>query len=310
MPRRGPGWDEEEEMWLLDAIEEFTPINPAEWEQVKTTHDVRFSGKRRNVKSIIRKFTELARTAEPTGDPNIPPAVRRAKEIREMITEKTDGTTGSPDPAEQLAEDEDDDEEENGAQVLNTSGEINLDDDSSEVANFFNPPVPPLPGTNINAAAAATTGAVTATVAVAAGNRRNLFPATSPKFTSHLQAMKRAPAQKKGQEEEKFSLKDMFGLMMMQQQADRERQQQEREAERDRQAAERERERERQNFLYEQMKLDRDERAATARDDRQQMMAILTMSVVGRSKRGKASDDEDGDNNENGSPHRKSPRKK
>ena len=108
MGKRGPSWDDEEEDWLLDGLEHHLPINPTEWNTVLLHHQERYA--RRTLAAIQRRFNELARTTEPTGDPNIPPMVRRAKDIRDAIMEKTDGTTGSPGDDKQLGSDEEEDE--------------------------------------------------------------------------------------------------------------------------------------------------------------------------------------------------------
>ena len=109
MPKHGTAWEEDETLHLLDAIDEYLPINPEEWEQVKALHDQRYGSRRRTMKTLMRVYGELARTTEPTGNPNIPVVVKLAKEIRERIRAKTDGTTGSPDDDD--AFDDDDGEE-------------------------------------------------------------------------------------------------------------------------------------------------------------------------------------------------------
>ncbi len=97
MPQRGSAWEEEETLHLLDAIDDVLPINPAEWEQVRVLHNVQYEWHKRTTKTLMRVYGELARTSEPTGSPNMPPAVKLAKkEVRERIKAKTDGTTGSP----------------------------------------------------------------------------------------------------------------------------------------------------------------------------------------------------------------------
>ena len=89
-------------------------MSPADWEHVKHRHDKKFEKKQRTVAALQRKFTTLHRTKEPTGDPNLPSPVRIAKQIRNMIDEKTDGTRGSADSSalnELGAFDEEDDED-------------------------------------------------------------------------------------------------------------------------------------------------------------------------------------------------------
>jgi len=135
MPKRGNAWDEEETLYLLSAIDEFLPINPEEWEQVKALHDQRYASMRRTVKTLMRVFGELARTTEPTGSPRMPPTVKLAKEVRERIRAKTDGTTGSPEDDELLFDEVDEDDGEEGELNLNNSVEEPMD---GALEDYFN----------------------------------------------------------------------------------------------------------------------------------------------------------------------------
>ena len=73
---------------MLDAIEAIVPIGSGEWERVEVTHSVDFEEKRRTADSLKRKFRQLYLTKVPTGDPNMPETVRRAKEVNIKIREK------------------------------------------------------------------------------------------------------------------------------------------------------------------------------------------------------------------------------
>ena len=73
---------------MLDAIEAIIPIGSGEWERVEVTHSVDFEEKRRTADSLKRKFRQLYLTKVPTGDPNMPETVRRAKEVNMKIREK------------------------------------------------------------------------------------------------------------------------------------------------------------------------------------------------------------------------------
>ena len=44
---------------------------------------------------LKKEFNKLARTRVPNGNPNIPPMIRKVKEIRELIIDKSKGVTGS-----------------------------------------------------------------------------------------------------------------------------------------------------------------------------------------------------------------------
>lgn len=157
---RGKNWSEEEQLHLMDVLQEIKPINPDEWERVKSQHDIAFPGFNRTVATLQRVYSDLARVVEPTGDPNIPRPVKKAKEIRELIREKTDGTTGSPDADEVMDEggegddnsdDDDDDDSDDDDEVIiegtsarnnnNISFESNGDDEGEDegdqLADFF-----------------------------------------------------------------------------------------------------------------------------------------------------------------------------
>ena len=75
--------------------EEVVPLNSDDWDRVKELHDEQFAQKNRIVVAMTQKFQQLYRTSEPTDDPNIPPDVKWALNIREMMHEKADGMTGS-----------------------------------------------------------------------------------------------------------------------------------------------------------------------------------------------------------------------
>ncbi len=75
MPQRGSAWEEEETLHLLDAIDNVLPINPAECEQVRALHNVKYECHKHTTKTLMRVYGKLARTSEPTGSPNMPPAV-------------------------------------------------------------------------------------------------------------------------------------------------------------------------------------------------------------------------------------------
>ena len=86
-------------MSLFEHIEAILPISAPEWEQVEHRHHSRYPDRARTGDQLRKKFNSLAKTAIPTGDPNIPPDVREAKRIRELIFQKSDGGTGSPSEA-------------------------------------------------------------------------------------------------------------------------------------------------------------------------------------------------------------------
>ena len=87
---RGLGFGKVELDSLLDLLEEHLPIGQMEWERVSNKHDERYPSVERTVDSLRRKFASLYRKNLPTGDPDIPREVRRAKAIRQKIIERSD----------------------------------------------------------------------------------------------------------------------------------------------------------------------------------------------------------------------------
>ena len=119
-PSRGQGFSQAKTMHLLDVIENILPVCQIEWDSVARDHEKAWPNERRNVQSLKRKFQILYRTKTPTGDPNSPPEVKRAKAIYwGKIYEKTGMSEGDeeeanfPDSNEE-EEDSDDDNDDEG----------------------------------------------------------------------------------------------------------------------------------------------------------------------------------------------------
>ena len=91
MPR-GANFSREELDSFLDSVKEILPLSTTQWESVVEIHSSRYPDKGRTVDSLKRKFKELHIKRIPTGDPHCPPAVRRAKHLRNAIIEMMDGT--------------------------------------------------------------------------------------------------------------------------------------------------------------------------------------------------------------------------
>jgi hypothetical protein len=91
MPR-GANFSREELDSFLDSVEDILPLSTTQWESVLEIHSARYPDKGRTVDSLKRKFKELHIKRIPTGDPHCPPAVRRAKQLRNAIIEMMDGT--------------------------------------------------------------------------------------------------------------------------------------------------------------------------------------------------------------------------
>jgi len=89
---------------LLETIEDVIPIGNPDWERIGQEHSARYPTKERTSESLKRKFQELARKKNPTGDPNCPPYIRDAKRIFHKIVQATDGSTGGSDVDEDFGE--------------------------------------------------------------------------------------------------------------------------------------------------------------------------------------------------------------
>lgn len=87
---RGSGFTQQETDNLLELLIEHLPLCRDEWETVLRLHRDRYPGVERSVDSIRRKFGALHRKRVPTGDPNIPPDVEKAKRVRQKKAERAD----------------------------------------------------------------------------------------------------------------------------------------------------------------------------------------------------------------------------
>lgn len=90
LARRGAGFSDPELYCLMDILDEHLPLCREEWDQVVREQEQRYPGKERTVDSLRRKFAKLARKQMPTGDPLMPPLVKRAKQIRYRMTERAE----------------------------------------------------------------------------------------------------------------------------------------------------------------------------------------------------------------------------
>jgi hypothetical protein len=77
---------------FLDTVEDILPESKTQWESVVETHSARYTAKGHTVDGLKRKVKELHIKRIPTGDPHCPPAVRRAKQLRNAIIELMDGS--------------------------------------------------------------------------------------------------------------------------------------------------------------------------------------------------------------------------
>jgi hypothetical protein len=91
---RGLKYNKDEIEAFLDIMEDHLPIGPQEWEDVTEAHNDRFPMKNRDKDSLRRKFNEFVNSKKPTGDPQCPPHIRKAKLIARMIIAKSDSSAG------------------------------------------------------------------------------------------------------------------------------------------------------------------------------------------------------------------------
>lgn len=86
---------QEETHMLLDLVEEVLPVGQEQWKIISNDFNSRVEAKRRRTdEGIRRKFNSLAATKIPTGNPNMPEDVYRAKAISEQIYLKCHPITG------------------------------------------------------------------------------------------------------------------------------------------------------------------------------------------------------------------------
>ena len=105
VPRRRAGdFSAHEIRCLLNCSEHTLPVCGGEWKAVRENFaTIPGTNGVRDWQSLRRKFNSLASVRIPTGDPNIPENIRRAKEIDRLIYSRQEIHTG-------LTDDESDDE--------------------------------------------------------------------------------------------------------------------------------------------------------------------------------------------------------
>ena len=217
---RGPTFGDQEVSHMLDLIEERSPIGSQEWDMIEALHNAKFPDQKRTKETIKRKFSMLYSTRSPTGDPNCPPLVRRAKRIYNQIRDRTDLVADDDDDDESLESNQDREEMNNSVGQTSTIASINID---TPVGDPFVGTMPPATGRSNT-------------------TRENSF---------------RAPMQRIGSKRniQSDNMMDRYlEWMMMQRQLDREEQKERREEER------REEERKREFERLEEEKRRRDER--------------------------------------------------
>ena len=92
--KRGRGFSLNEIDLLLELAEKYLPLTIDAWNSIERDFRTYFPEMDRDAKSLKRKFDELCHTKAPTGDPNCPPNVRRAKHIKKTINDILDFSDG------------------------------------------------------------------------------------------------------------------------------------------------------------------------------------------------------------------------
>ena len=82
------GYTEDERMNFLEILERRLPTSGSEWSLVASEHSETYPTMERNVESIKQQYQSLLRRREPTGDPNCPPDVKKAKAIDRLLKAK------------------------------------------------------------------------------------------------------------------------------------------------------------------------------------------------------------------------------
>jgi len=120
MPPRNVNWCIPELQNLVRLVGQKMPNNEEKWEEVQELHNLAFPNNR-SFTALQNKFKDLYRTKMPTGDPNIPDYIKRAKEIHQDFIERTDGSVGAAAAADDDANNENEE----------------VEDDNDERATYF-----------------------------------------------------------------------------------------------------------------------------------------------------------------------------
>lgn len=109
---------------MLDFIEDVLPIGGQEWEKVEALHLEHFPDSKRTSHSIKRKFQDMYRIRMPTGDPDIPVPVKRAKRIQKAICQRSDAEAEVVVDDEALGFGEDDEVQLQGGDTQTSQGTV------------------------------------------------------------------------------------------------------------------------------------------------------------------------------------------
>ena len=73
---------------LMDIVEQILPIGPNQWEQVENDFNTIYPARMRTTDNLRRQFNKQCKKKAPTGDPNIPSYIRKAKNAQRDIIAK------------------------------------------------------------------------------------------------------------------------------------------------------------------------------------------------------------------------------
>jgi hypothetical protein len=92
--RHGFQFQAEELDNFLDLVESFLPISAQNWQAFADVHLENYRREARTAESLHRKFQEISRRTGPTGDPNCPPYVIKAKRFNRQLVQMIDASSG------------------------------------------------------------------------------------------------------------------------------------------------------------------------------------------------------------------------
>lgn len=225
--KRGIGFSDMEMESLLNLIEQVLPIGGVEWDTIEREHATTWPQQSRTKESLRRKFQSLYRQKIPTGDPNCPPNVRRAKHIHYKLKEKTEMSDG------------DDDDDELGSDPSDESS-VEVDSTAPPVAEVVQQasvsrqasvsPLPTRAELRASVASIPTGGVASSEGSLTGSSKKKKRP--SPKFVSQIGSRKKKAA-KYGGEDDDFSMSEYLKMMMLQREQDRQDERQRRTEERE-----------------------------------------------------------------------------
>jgi hypothetical protein len=112
---------------LMDLVESFLPISVQNWQAVAHVHLENYRWEARTAESLRRKFHEISRRTGPTGDPNCPPYVIKAKQINRQSVQMIDASSGGSEAkrSDDGLSDASDSEYEGASEFANVINEMN-----------------------------------------------------------------------------------------------------------------------------------------------------------------------------------------